>query len=94
MKEGSDIGCYDTVLSKYELQAKANAYSMTLIIDALKNSYEDRILGSNLLGSALAHVWNTALEIIDSSSFIKHNMTTFASGSFTHPKWYEWESMY
>ena len=55
MKESNDSGNYETVLKNYEFKAKANAYALTLIVDFLKNSYEDKLLGSTILGQVLAH---------------------------------------
>ena len=94
MKEGNDIGCYETVLKNYEIKAKANAYALSFVLEFLKNSYEEKLLGSETLGTLLAHARNSAIELLDSSSFLKHNLTTIASGSVTHPKTYEWENMY
>lgn len=94
LKEGSDIGSYETVLKNYEIKAKSNAYALSLVLEFLKNSYEEKLLGSELLGSALAHARNSAIELLDISSWAKHNLTTLASGSVTHPQNYEWETPY
>lgn len=75
MKEGCDIGSYESVLKNYEFKAKANSYALSFVLEAVKNSYEEKLLGSHVLGTALAHARNTAVELLDSSSFIKHNLT-------------------
>lgn len=48
-----DIGSYENVLKWYEVKSKANAYSLTVVVDMIKSSYEDKFLGSEMLGSAL-----------------------------------------
>jgi hypothetical protein len=52
-KSGLDIGNFSQTLAKYEKQAKANAYALTTAVEFVKNSYDPKFVGSEILGSAM-----------------------------------------
>lgn len=63
-KSGLDIGNYDLVLKDYEVNAKANAYSMISAIEVVRNSYNGRILGSDTATGLLSVARNIAIDAI------------------------------
>lgn len=91
-KQGSDIGNYDFVLKDYERYSKLNAYMMTASIEIVKNSYAGKVLGSQMLGDALAMARNAMTDVIDSSELLKYNFMGYASGNINHPVTYEWQT--
>jgi 2-polyprenyl-6-methoxyphenol hydroxylase-like FAD-dependent oxidoreductase len=91
-KSGQDIGNYDLVLKDFELKAKANAYSMISAIEVVRNSYMNRVGGSQAAGGLLGVLRNVAIDAIQMSELAKYNFMNFASGNVTHPVQYEWES--
>ena len=93
MKSGGDIGGYHGCLKEYETNAKRNAYAVSGMIEFIKNSYEHKLLGSEILGSVLGLARNTAIELLDSSNLAKFNMQEFAYGTFSHPQSYEWNKL-
>ena len=91
-KSGQDIGNYNLVLKDFELKAKANAYSMISAIEVVRNSYMNRVGGSQAAGGLLGVLRNVAIDAIQMSELAKYNFMNFASGNLTHPVQYEWES--
>jgi hypothetical protein len=79
------------VLRDYDRNSKNNAYLMSAAIELVRNSYSQRILGSETLGTALSFFRNATTDIIDSSEYMKYNFMSYASGNATHPNNYEWE---
>ncbi len=63
-KSGLDIGNYGLVLKDYETYAKANAYSMISAIEIVRNSYLNRIGGSEGAAKILSVARNAAIDII------------------------------
>ena len=90
-KSGVDIGNYELVLKDYEVGAKANAYSMISAIEVVRNSYLNRVGGSQTAASLLSVMRNIAIDGIQMSELAKYNFMNFASGNVTHPVRYEWE---
>ncbi len=89
-RSGLDIANYDLVLRDYESKAMTNANLMLASVDFVKNSYSDKVLGSEKLGDILGLFRNAAIDVLDTSEFAKYNFMNYASGSLTHPASYEW----
>lgn len=90
-KSGQDIGNYGLVLKDYETHAKTNAYSMISAIEVVRNSYLNRIGGSEGAAKVLSVFRNAAIDLIQNTEIAKYNFMNFASGNLTHPVKYEWE---
>lgn len=79
------------MLSNYDRQSKANAYSVIASIEFIKNMYTPKFLGSETLGHVVSLARNLGVDAIDTSDFAKYNFMNFASGNYTHPMVYEWD---
>jgi 2-polyprenyl-6-methoxyphenol hydroxylase-like FAD-dependent oxidoreductase len=93
-KSGLDIGNYDLVLKEYERNAKINANAMISAIEFVKNSYINKVGGSEVLGGVLSFFRNAAIDAIQMSEPAKYNFMNYASGNLTHPVSYEWDTRY
>ena len=92
-KGGADIGNYEHVLSDYNFKSKANAASVISSIEFVRNSYSPKLFGNEALGHILALGRNIGIDVIQSSDLLKHNFMNYASGTYTHPAKYEWQSI-
>jgi len=77
-KAGVDIGNYDLVLREYEMKEQMNAKIMSGSVEFVKNSYQSKIAGSELVGDALGFFRNMAIDMIDSSDLLKYNFMNYA----------------
>lgn len=61
------------VLKDYERWAKINAYLMVGAVEFVRNSYMPKVEGSNILGDAMSFVRNVAIDLLDTSEYLKYN---------------------
>ena len=72
-RQGQDIGSYDFVLSDYQRQADLNSKAIVAVVEFVKQSFSPKLFGSENAGHILALARNIALDIVESSDFMKHN---------------------
>ncbi len=49
-RSGQDIGSYELTLKDYERLSKINAYALSGAVEFIKSSYDDKFVGSEMLG--------------------------------------------
>jgi hypothetical protein len=84
------VGNTSQVLEPFSNRARLNSHAVMAVIEVVKNSYSDKILGSEALGALFAGVRSMAIDTVEFSDFIKYNAMNFASGDLTSPSNYAW----
>jgi len=88
---GGDIGDYELCLKDFEKKSMTNANLLIAAIEFIRNVYESKFMGSEVLGHALSLMRNIGIEAVESSEVAKYNFMNYAAGNATHPTSYEWQ---